>query len=104
MALKAPEAPSIEPQQHPDTTSHRLRARLGAYSLHSQRDGRETTAAGRAAFLNGFEKQVDPDNILPPAERARRAAYARKAYFARLSYLSAKARSARAQRRNGGRQ
>ena len=38
-----------------------LRARMAAYSLHAQRDPRETTSAARAAFLDRFEREVDPD-------------------------------------------
>lgn len=53
------------------------------------------TAPGRAAFNARFEKEVDPDGILPPKERARRAEHARKAYFARLALKSAQARSRR---------
>ena len=45
---------------------------------------------GRKAFLDRFEKQVDPDGELLPAERARRAEHARKAYFARLAFKSAR--------------
>ena len=51
-----------------------LRSRLAAYSLHAKHDPRETTQAARAAFLTRFEREVDPDGSLPPAERARRAA------------------------------
>ncbi len=69
-----------------------LRARLGAHTLHSRRDPRETTAAARAAFAASFEEKVDPGRELAPAERARRAASARKAYFARLALQSARAR------------
>ncbi len=69
-----------------------LRGKIGAYSLHASRDSREITAPARRAFLARFEAQVDPDGTLPPAERARRAEAAKKAHFARLAYLSAKAR------------
>lgn len=72
-----------------------LRARIGAYSLHAQRDPSETTAAARKSFLTRFELEVDPDGALPDAERRRRAKYARKAYFAKLALKSAKARAAR---------
>jgi hypothetical protein len=65
---------------------------IGAYALHSQYDSRELTRAGRAAFLSRFEREVDPEGVLPPEERARRAIHARKAYFARLALKSAKAR------------
>ena len=51
-----------------------LRARLAAYALHAQRDPRETTANGRAAFLARFDREVDPEGLLEPDERRRRAA------------------------------
>lgn len=63
----------------------KLAAQIGAHSLHAQRDPRETTAKARATFLSSFEKQVDPDGVLPAAERARRADSARKAHFKRLA-------------------
>ena len=69
--------------------------RIGAYVLHSTHDSRDLTAAGRAAFLSRFEREVDPEGDLGPAERARRAEYAKKAYFALLALKSAKARRAR---------
>jgi hypothetical protein len=47
----------------------------------------------RKAFLDRFEREVDPDGTLPPAERARRVESARKAYFARLALRSAQARA-----------
>ena len=73
-----------------------LRARMAAYTLHAKRDARETTAAARAAFLDRFDRMVDPEGALPEAERQRRAAAARKAYFTRLALRSAQARRARA--------
>ncbi len=72
-----------------------LRARLAAYTLHAKYDARETTAAARAAFLDRFERQVDPDGALTVHERERRAKAARKAYFTRLALRSAQARRAR---------
>jgi hypothetical protein len=72
-----------------------LRARLAAYALHAQRDPRETTANGRAAFLARFDREVDPKGLLEPDERRRRAEQARRAYFARLSLAAVKARQAK---------
>jgi hypothetical protein len=87
-----------------DLAERSLRARLAAYAMHAQRDSRETSAPGRAAFLARFEREVDPDGTLDPAERQRRAAQARSVYFTRLSLASAKARRAkRAQPSQGGR-
>jgi len=78
-----------------------LRARAAAYQLHSQYDSRELTQKAREAFASRFEREVDPDGILPEAERKRRAACARKAYFAALAAKSARAR--RVRRRNSER-
>jgi len=77
-----------------------LRARLAAHTMHAQHDARETTAAARAAFLDRFEAEVDPDGVLTPEERRRRAEHARSAYFTRLAFERAKAR--RAERGLGG--
>ena len=71
-------------------TERRLRARAAAYAQHAQ--GATSTRAGTEAFLRRFELQVDPDSTLPPDERARRAAFARKAYMAKLAYRSVRAR------------
>jgi hypothetical protein len=76
-----------------------LRARIGAFAQHAAHDVRKTTAAGRAAFLGRFERQVDPDGLLEPAERTRRAQSALRAHMARLALRSAQAREARARRR-----
>jgi hypothetical protein len=73
-------------------TERSLRARIAAYELHSQRDPRETTAQARKTFLASFEQQVDPEGILPPEERSRRAECARRAHFTRLAYLSVRSR------------
>jgi hypothetical protein len=70
-----------------------LRARIAAHSLHAGvADPSAHTAPARKAFLDRFEREVDPDGVLPPAERARRADHARKAYFTRLALKSAQAR------------
>jgi hypothetical protein len=73
-----------------------LRARIGAYALHKAHDPRATTAKARATFLSRFERDVDPDGVLPEAERRRRAEAAKKEHFARLALRSAKARAAKA--------
>ncbi len=70
-----------------------LRARLASHASWAQTsDPSARTAPARQAFLDRFEREVDPDGTLPPAERARRAEHARKAYFTRLALASAKAR------------
>lgn len=79
-----------------------LRGRIGGLALSASRDPHEYTAAARCAFLARFEQQVDPDGILLPYERQRRALAARRAHFARLALKSAKVRRERAGRRDGG--
>jgi hypothetical protein len=81
--------PSLSPAER------RLRARLAAHTMHAQHDARAVTAKARAAFLIRFERQADPDGLLPPAERQRRAQQLRSAYFAQLALAAARARRAR---------
>ncbi|TCJ34166.1 hypothetical protein [Parafrankia sp. BMG5.11] len=70
-----------------------LIARLAAHASWANTPDRAArTARGRAAFLDRFDRQVDPDGTLPPAERVRRAEYARRAYFSALALRSAQAR------------
>ena len=76
-------------------TSFVLRARIGGLALASKRDPREYTAKARSTFLSRFEREVDPANMLPPAERHRRAVAAKKLYFSRLALKSAKVRQRR---------
>lgn len=71
------------------------RGRIGAYLMHARHDPRATTAAARQAFSRRFLDMVDPDRRLPEPERLRRAEAARKAHFAQLAYLSARARRRR---------
>lgn len=79
-----------------DAAQRSLRGRIGAYVMHSRNDSRAVTAKARATFMGRFEVEVDPDAVLPAAERARRAAAARKAYFARLAFRAAQARRRKA--------
>lgn len=80
----------------------RLRATLAARDMWARcEDPTERTANARAngpGQLAWHMAKVDPDNLLDPTERARRAEHARKAYFARLAFKSAKARAARTSR------
>lgn len=72
-----------------------IRGRIGGLALASQRDPRKYTAAARTAFMSRFEQQADPNRVLRPAERARRAAALRRLHFTRLAYLSSKKRRER---------
>jgi hypothetical protein len=90
-----PPMPADSRQASSTAAERSIRARLAAHALHAQRDSRETTANGRAAFLARFDREVDPDGVLEPDERHRRAEQARRAYFARLSLAAVKARQAK---------
>jgi hypothetical protein len=73
-----------------------LQARIAAHSLHAKvADPKAHTAPARRAFLDRFERQVDPDGVLSTEERQRRAEHARKAYFLSLARKSARARRQR---------
>lgn len=77
-------------------SERKLRAQIAAHTSWANTDDRRArTANGTAALLSKFEREVDPEGILPPAERARRAESARKAHFARLAFKSAQARRQR---------
>jgi hypothetical protein len=83
-----------------DRTERRFIARMGAHALHSRHDSRRLTQPARDAFLARFEREVDPDGKLDPAERVRRAEHAKKAYFTRLALRSAQARRRRREGRD----
>lgn len=71
-----------------------LRARLAVHaSWANTADPANRTAPARRAFLDRFERQVDPDGLLDPEDRARRAEHARKSYMSGLALKSAQARS-----------
>lgn len=74
-----------------------IRARLAALSQHAQ--GKTNTGPAHQAFLDRFEREVDPEGILPDPERQRRALAARRAYFQRLALRSSIARARQAGRR-----
>lgn len=71
-----------------------LRARKAAYTLHAKHDSHRIAARARAGLDERFLREVDPAGELPEAERQRRAAMARKAFFCDLALKSAKARRA----------
>ena len=76
-----------------DSRQVSLRARIAALARWARTANRTAaTAAARSAFEARFEREVDPHGQLGVEERARRAGFARRAYFARLALLSAKAR------------
>lgn len=77
-------------------TERALIARAAAHARWAKTPDRTAaSAAGRKAAEDRFERQVDPDGVLPPGERAKLAASARKAFYARLALASVRARRAR---------
>jgi hypothetical protein len=83
-------AAGMTPQQR------RRRARIAAHvSWANTTDRTARTAAGTKAFLDRFERQVDPDGVLPADLRTVMAQHARKAYMLRLAERSAAARQRR---------
>jgi len=70
-----------------------LAARIAAHDSWAQTPDRSArTAPARAALLAKFERDVDPDGVLAPAERRRRAESARRAHYTRMALRSAQAR------------
>jgi hypothetical protein len=73
-----------------------LRSQIAAHESWAHCEDRTArTAPARRAMLDKFEKQVDPDGTLLPAERAKRAENARKAHYKRLALKSAQGRRRR---------
>jgi hypothetical protein len=77
---------------------HRTAGRIGGYVLRARHDPVEYTANARSAFLTRFEREVDPDGVLPLDERLARAQAALKAHMLRLAHKSAKKRCRKAAR------
>lgn len=67
-------------------------ARMGALAKHAKHDPRPLMLKANKAFMESFERKVDPDGVLEPGERARRAEMERRLHFQRMAYASAKAR------------
>lgn len=62
------------------------RAKIAARARWANSDTEKGTRPAREAFLARFEAQVDPDGVLDPRERARRAESAKRAHFQRMAY------------------
>ena len=61
-----PTGGDLSPSQQPCVRDSRR-------TLHARHDGRESIVNARKAFAERFEHEVDPDGVLPVAERQRRA-------------------------------
>lgn len=58
-------------------------------------DRTAATQPARDGLQRKFEDQVDPDRVLPAAERAKRAESARRAHYQRMALKSVQARRAK---------
>jgi heme oxygenase len=63
----------------------KLRAQLAVHTMHAANDPVEVTSTARGVLWRRFLDEVDPDRLLPKAERERRAGHARSAFFARVA-------------------
>lgn len=77
-----------------------LAASIAAHTSWAHTPNRSArTANARAALDAKFEREVDPDGTMPPAERAKRVESLRKAYYGRLALKSAQSRRRAAEER-----
>lgn len=75
-------------------TTKAMAGRIGAHTRWAKEpDRKAATAPARKGFRARFERQVDPDGVLSPAELAIRTDHAISAHMCRLAM--AKARKAR---------
>lgn len=75
--------------------SHVLRGRMGGAATSATHSPQEMVAPARAGFLERFRREVDPDGMLPEAERERRANAALKKHMAALSLKAMQKRGKR---------
>jgi hypothetical protein len=74
----------------------RRRARIAAHASWAKTADRTArTSSATKAFLDRFERQVDPDGVLPQETRVAMAKHARTAYMLQLAAKSANARRQR---------
>jgi hypothetical protein len=70
----------------------RLRAQIAANTRWAKEDPAANAARGQAGLIARFEREVDPEGVLAPAERQRRAEALRRAHMGRMALAAAKAR------------
>lgn len=93
---KQPAQPGMSPEQRS------LRARIAAHASWARTSDRGArTSRGTEAFLERFEREVDPDNELPAEVRREMAVHARTAHMLQLARMSAAARRRKCRRYEG---
>ena len=78
-----------------DPELRRLAGQAGAYVQQARHDPHEMTLAARQAVWQKYLDRADPDRVLPPEERERRATALMKLDLTQRAYDAAKARKAR---------
>lgn len=63
--------------------------RIGGHTTHARYGSDLIAARARRGLFAKFEREVDPDGVLDPAERACRAEHAQKAFMQRIALKSA---------------
>jgi hypothetical protein len=77
----------------PTTTQRRLWGRMGALRLHGA--GKTNVGPAHEALKRKWEEMADPDGVLSPEVRAKRAGMLRRAHMIDLSLAAAEARRKR---------
>ena len=71
-------------------TDRALIARIASHASWARTEDRTArTAPARAGLMEKFRQQVDPDGVLDPGERERRAESARRAFYLDMARKSA---------------
>lgn len=79
-----------------EQTDRSMAARIAAHTRWAKTvDRAAATAPARAALERKFEREADPDGVLPPDELSKRVENLRTAYFTRMALRSAQGRRRR---------
>jgi hypothetical protein len=68
----------------PRLTPHQRNSRLGGLIAASRVDVKARAEKAQAGFLRRLETEVDPEGVLEPEERTRRAVALRRAWLIRI--------------------
>jgi hypothetical protein len=79
-----------------DPEERTIAARIAANARWAREDPTVNAERGQRGLLARFEKEVDPNGVLDPAVRAKRAEHARRAHMLRLSLMARKTRTRKA--------
>lgn len=75
-----------------DPETRRQAAKIAGLTFAATHDTAEFSARGRQGNWERYLREVDPDGVLPEAERTRRAKAARRAEMSRMALRSAQVR------------